>query len=101
MATDAVGSSANTIAIDNEAVNERSCQISTLTMESVRRFRCGLNSELIELHTCSGDVVLDSFLGAGATAVAAGKANRHYIGYEISTEYVEVAMARSIRELES
>ena len=56
-----------------------------------------LPARLIELYTYSGDVVLDPFLGAGTTAVAAAKANRHYIGYEISTEYVEVAAARLSR----
>ena len=64
-------------------------------------FPLELPARLIELYTYSGDVVLDPFLGAGTTAVAAAKANRHYIGYEISTEYVEVAMARLVRELES
>ena len=64
-------------------------------------FPLELPARLIELYTYSGDVVLDPFLGAGTTAVAAGKANRHYIGYEISTEYVEVATARLARELGS
>ncbi len=62
-------------------------------------FPVELPARLIELYTYSGDVVLDPFLGAGTTAVAAAKANRHYIGYEISTEYVEVAAARLSREL--
>lgn len=57
-------------------------------------FPVELPARLIELYTYAGDAVLDPFLGAGTTAVAARNANRHYIGYEISSEYVEVASAR-------
>lgn len=41
-----------------------------------------------------GDVVLDPFLGSGTTAVAAVQTNRHYIGYEISEEYFDIACRR-------
>ncbi len=53
---------------------------------------------LIQLYTYSDDVVLDPFMGAGTTAVAAVRANRHYVGYEVSTEYCDLANQRVERE---
>lgn len=41
-----------------------------------------------------GDVVLDPFLGSGTTALAAAEANRHYIGFEISERWCDVARLR-------
>lgn len=41
-----------------------------------------------------GDVVLDPFMGSGTTAVAAIKSGRHYIGFDISQEYCEIAEHR-------
>lgn len=40
------------------------------------------------------DVVLDPFLGSGTTAVAAIQNNRHYIGYELRSDYFEIAENR-------
>lgn len=41
-----------------------------------------------------GDIVLDSFLGSGTTAVAAATLNRHYIGFELNPEYYEICQKR-------
>ena len=41
-----------------------------------------------------GDIVLDPFVGSGTTAIAAFKENRHYIGFDISDEYCQMARAR-------
>lgn len=41
-----------------------------------------------------GDVVLDPFIGSGTTAVAAVQTNRHFIGYEISEDYCDIARRR-------
>lgn len=49
---------------------------------------------LIKLVTPEGAVVLDPFLGSGSTAVAAVSMGRHYIGYELSPEYFDIACAR-------
>lgn len=40
------------------------------------------------------DVILDPFLGSGTTALAAIELNRHYIGFEISEEYFDIACKR-------
>lgn len=52
---------------------------------------------LIRTYTNEGDVVLDSCIGSGTTAVAAIRTGRHYIGFEIEKEYCEIA-ERRIRE---
>lgn len=57
-------------------------------------FPIELPYRLIQLYSFKGDVVLDPFLGSGQTALAALKAYRHYIGYEVSSEYVSLAKAR-------
>ncbi|MCK5108601.1 MAG: site-specific DNA-methyltransferase, partial [Methanosarcinales archaeon] len=49
----------------------------------------------IQLYTFEGDVVLDPFMGSGQTAIAAIKANRNYVGYEIDCEYVKLADKRA------
>jgi len=48
----------------------------------------------IQLYTYEGEVVLDPFMGSGQTAIAAIKTGRHYVGYEINEEYVELAERR-------
>ncbi len=53
-----------------------------------------LPRRLIELYTYKDDVVLDPFAGSGTTCVAAIKAGRHYVGYEVDPEYLELAQAR-------
>jgi site-specific DNA-methyltransferase (adenine-specific) len=49
---------------------------------------------LTQLYTFSNEIVLDPFMGSGQTALAARKAGRHFVGYEISGEYVELANSR-------
>ena len=41
-----------------------------------------------------GDVVLDPFLGSGTTAKMAVLNDRHYIGFELSSEYFDIACRR-------
>lgn len=38
-----------------------------------------------------GGVVLDPFMGSGTTAKVAQRFDRHYVGFEINPEYVEIA----------
>ena len=40
------------------------------------------------------DIVLDPFMGSGTTAVACMRTNLHYIGFEVSKEYVDIANTR-------
>lgn len=57
-------------------------------------FPVELPRRLIELYTFSNDLVLDPFIGAGSSAVAAVQTGRSYVGYEINPEYVKLAEAR-------
>ena len=71
---------------------------------------CGTFKERLGWHPCQmpenllkriiaassnpGDCVLDPFCGSGTTAAAALQLDRHYIGVEISEQYVEKAKKR-------
>ncbi|MYA59854.1 MAG: site-specific DNA-methyltransferase [Chloroflexi bacterium] len=57
-------------------------------------FPVELPRRLIDLYTYSDEVVLDPFMGTGATAVAAYESGRVFVGYEIEKEYVDVARTR-------
>jgi len=48
-----------------------------------------LFEELIKKHSNENDVVLDTFLGSGTTAIASKNTNRIYKGCEISKEYYD------------
>ena len=57
-------------------------------------FPVELPKRLINLYTFSDEVVLDPFMGTGATAIAARGLDRVYVGYEISDDYVRIASER-------
>ncbi len=57
-------------------------------------FPVELPKKFIELYSFKEDVILDPFIGSGSTAIAAKLLNRHFIGYEISEEYIELANIR-------
>ena len=54
----------------------------------------------IKLYTFEGENVLDPFMGSGTTALASMLLNRHYIGYDISKDYVDLAQKR-VNELQN
>jgi DNA modification methylase len=60
-------------------------------------FPVELPKRVIALYTQPGDVVLDPFMGSGSTAIAAVLTGRHYVGYELSAEYCQLAEKR-VRE---
>jgi len=53
-----------------------------------------LPHRLIQLYTYKGEIVLDPFVGSGTTCLAAIKADRHYLGYDIKEEYLQIARER-------
>lgn len=57
-------------------------------------FPLELPYRLIQLYSFKGEVVLDPFMGSGQTAIAALRADRHYLGYELNPQYVSLAQAR-------
>jgi len=54
------------------------------TQKSLKLFE-----ELIKKHSNENDIVLDTFLGSGTTALACKNTNRHFKGCEISKEYYD------------
>jgi DNA modification methylase len=61
-------------------------------------FPVALAARAINLYSYQEDVVLDPFNGSGTTCVAAARAGRKYVGYDIVPEYVELARARLAKE---
>ena len=51
--------------------------------------------ELVEKHSNKGDLVIDPFLGAGTTAVAALHTGRKFQGCDISKTYTAIAQQRA------
>lgn len=49
---------------------------------------------LVRLYTFSDEVVLDPFMGTGSAAVAALRAGRKFVGYDINKEYIHSAKER-------
>jgi site-specific DNA-methyltransferase (adenine-specific) len=86
--------------ISKEEFLELTKSIWTFSAQSARSvghpapFSVELPSRTIKLYTFEGDVVLDPFMGSGQTAIAAIKNNRHYVGYDISKEYVRLSERR-------
>ena len=64
-------------------------------------FPVELPRRLIQLYTFEGDVVLDPFMGSGATAVAARASERHFVGYDVEQSYCDLAVRRVIEETEN
>ena len=54
-----------------------------------------LLSYLIETYSNSGDLVLDSCMGSGSTAVAAAKTGRRFVGFETDPHYFDVSLRRA------
>jgi len=63
-------------------------------------FPIELPRRLIEFYSYENDVILDPFIGSGTTALAAIELNRHYVGYDISQEYVDLAR-KKIKEVKN
>lgn len=62
-------------------------------------FPVELVKRCLKMFSYKDAIVLDPFIGSGTTAIACKKYNRHYIGFEISKEYCEIAEER-IREID-
>ncbi|MHA1292781.1 MAG: DNA-methyltransferase [Promethearchaeota archaeon] len=53
-----------------------------------------LPSRLIKLYSFPGDLVVDPFMGSGTTCLSAKILNRHFLGFDIESEYVLLAKKR-------
>ncbi len=57
-----------------------------------------LVERIILMSSEVGNVVLDPFMGAGTTAVAAKRLDRNFLGFEIDPEYVRIGTKRVERQ---
>lgn len=79
---------------------EATLDVWELAPEQARRvnhpapFPVELPQRLIDLYTYAGDLVLDPFMGAGSTAVAAVRTGRHYVGFDTDAGYIAGAESR-------
>ena len=86
--------------ITKEQFMEWTKSVWTMKAESARRighpapFPEELPNRLIQLYSFTNDIILDPFMGSGTTAVAAIKARRNYIGFDINEEYIKLAEKR-------
>jgi site-specific DNA-methyltransferase (adenine-specific) len=86
--------------ISKEQFMEWTKSVWTMQAASARRighpapFPEELPDRLIQLYSFTDDIVLDPFMGSGTTAVAAIKAKRKYVGYEVSEDYIKLANSR-------
>jgi site-specific DNA-methyltransferase (adenine-specific) len=79
----------------------------TFQAESARKighpapFPIELPHRLIQLYTFKDEIVLDPFVGSGSACIAALKAERHYVGYDINKDYVKLADTRIKQYMEN
>jgi site-specific DNA-methyltransferase (adenine-specific) len=72
----------------------------TMNPESAKKvghpapFPVELPYRLIHLYSFREDIILDPFMGSGTTAVAALRAGRKYVGYEINEDYIKATRER-------
>jgi len=98
---------ASTATITRDEFLEATTDLWEIPAESATRvghpapFPVALPQRLIELYTYEDDVVLDPFMGAGSTAVAAVRTRRHYIGFETDPSYIDRSDARLAPEVEA
>lgn len=59
----------------------------------------GLIRQLMQVVTEPGDLVLDAFMGAGSTLIAAKEEKRRAIGIEVEERYCEIAAHRLSQEV--
>ena len=86
--------------ISKEEFLEYTKSVWTFGAESARKighpapFPMELPYRLIQLYTFNEEVILDPFMGSGQSALAALKAGRHFVGYEVNEEYLRLAKKR-------
>jgi DNA (cytosine-5)-methyltransferase 1/site-specific DNA-methyltransferase (adenine-specific) len=51
-------------------------------------------TELIQIHTNRGDMILDPFMGSGTTGVAALSSGRKFTGVELEAKFFNFAAER-------
>jgi site-specific DNA-methyltransferase (adenine-specific) len=92
--------------ISKEEFHEATLDTWRIRPESAKRvghpapFPVELPRRLIELYSYRDDLILDPFIGAGTTAVAALRSRRRYVGYDTDSTYISLAESRVAVEVE-
>ena len=92
--------------ITTDEFMEATLDVWRIDAESAKRvghpapFPVELPRRLIDLYTYRDDLVLDPFMGSGTTLVAAVRAGRRPVGYDLEDEYVGLASERVEEERE-
>jgi site-specific DNA-methyltransferase (adenine-specific) len=93
--------------ISKEEFLELTKSVWTFPAESARKvghpapFPIELPHRLIQLYSFKDEIVLDPFVGSGSACIAALKAKRHYVGYDIDKNYVKLAETRIKQYIEN
>jgi DNA modification methylase len=85
---------------DRKSVKKYTVEWNGLLGKEAERFHPTQKPEQLMAEILSdypGDTILDPFSGSGTTLVAAKKLGRHFLGFEISPEYCEIARDRLAR----
>ena len=105
---------------DNGKNNNADCELAWTSFETaVRKFRyrwngmfkeapeiryhptqkpVGLFVQILDKYSKDSDIVLDTHLGSGTTAIACERLNRRWIGIEIEEKYCEISAKRIEKE---
>jgi len=74
-------------------------RLKTQTKEITKaNFHTDLPNMCIKLLSYDGNIILDSFMGGGTTAIACERLNRRWIGIEIEERYCEISAKRIEKE---
>ena len=74
--------------------NNRTGELNSLNRLHPTQKPVELLEYLIKTYTNENEIVLDNCIGSGSTAVACINTNRKYIGFELDTNYYEIAQNR-------
>jgi site-specific DNA-methyltransferase (adenine-specific) len=69
-------------------------KISSVRLSHPTEKPVGLLQIFIKNSSDTGDIVLDGFIGTGATAIACINTGRQYIGFELEENYCKIAEDR-------
>lgn len=84
----------------NVDIHEYFTNIWSFSTESAKRvnhlapFPVELPLRLIKLFSRTNDLILDPFMGSGSVAIAALATNRHFVGFDISEDFIHIAQER-------
>jgi DNA modification methylase len=80
--------------ITNAVIDITGCKTETTKVDHSAKMVPQLAEYLIRTHTQPGDVILDPFAGTGTTLLEARRLGRHFVGFEILQQNVDMIIDR-------